>query len=129
MTRARWQDVPAETRERWQAHTRQAELRRAEAFKLRKAERKRSGNGRAGVSIRAGVEARNQLRAISRMREAIATMQGLEIEFVGWRRSAAEEIRRLAADEFNRLIGILEASEDYRAKMILDKAREISVTG
>lgn len=127
MRKTRWYDYDEETRARWQAASKKARAKLADAFRLRKLERKRSGNGRLSALIRAGREARNQLRAISQIRRSLALMHDEQNhDFVGKRWSIAETTRRLAAAEFKRLTDALEAMEDPRAQVILDRAREVA---
>jgi len=131
MARQRWEDIPAEIRERWQENTRQAELRRAADVKMRRAERKRAGVGRRGRSVRCSIETLRRLKALSNARRQLALLEDSDVNYTGWRFSIAEELGRLVERAYRRTMAQLEslAESEPRARVILDTARMTAVTG
>ena len=126
-----WADIDETTRQRWQAASRQARLKIADAYRKRQAERRRVGAGRRGVAVRCPIRTRDRLRALSSMHEGLASMRGITVAFVGWKHSAAEELRRIVDQEFDKTIEALEylSATDARAAAVLAKGYRIAQHG
>ena len=127
----RWQDIPVEVRERWAENTRMNILREKELAELRRQQRVVYGAGRRSTAVRCPIRTRDRLLALSSMRDGLAVIQGIEIKRIGWKRSAAEELRRIVDVEFLKLVDTLEylAATDWRAAEVLAKGQAIATHG
>ena len=125
-TRSRWADVPDAAKEKMRENARLARLQRKQEAAARREERQRLGVGRSKTTqVRIPRDSLNRLRACAFMTQAIATISGVEPEWVGYRFSMCEEVRRLVDAQFRKIREQLEylvTSTDPRAEMALDKA-------
>ncbi len=129
MTRnSRWADVPETVKVRMRESMRARQVEK----QWRKAERQRLGIGRNKTAlVRIHAKSLDRLRACAFMTQALATIQGVEPEWVAHRFSMAEELRRQINLAFERLTKQLEylaseaAGSDGRPEMALEKAHRL----
>ena len=126
--RSLWADVPDAAKEKMQENTRQAKLRKRQENAYRKELREAQGTGRRGVQIRSSIQCRNRLRAITYLQDSMNAMLGRDVKYIGWRRSAAEALRRLVDREYDRMVDTVSyaAGTDGRAVQVLEKGQAIA---
>ena len=131
MVRTRWEDIPSESRQRWQENTRQAKLRNKHETAWRREQRRRLGTGRRGCSVRCSADTLRKLKALNNAKRQLAMLEDSEVSFTGHKFSMAEQLMQVVDNAYRRTLGQLEAmaESEPRSLVILERTMEIAATG